>query len=135
MSVPTQSVLDILQQYNRKDHVQESRRPKQVRIVDVNNDVTCAIENLGGVIEACRLLGVTPEDIDIWIDTYFVPSPFAAMIEKATQYSQYSLQTSTFYIVDQGQYWPHRPSIDELKKRNGRGIYKRITAPNPRLRR
>lgn len=125
MTLDAKTVLQILAQYDRDGHVEPSPRPMHLRIVHVNNDVACAVENMGGMEKACELLAVSAEQIDLWIDQHYVPEPFASMVRKHTGYSIWSLQQPTFYVRSGNKYWPHMPSDDELTRPSGICIYKR----------
>jgi hypothetical protein len=119
----TDTVLQILRQHGRENIVEPSPLPGHLRINDMSNDVHCAIEKLGGVTNAADKLGTTEEAVNTWIDDYFVPEPFAGLIKEHTGYGIYSLQESTFYVRQDGEYWPHVPTKKELKRPGGIGIY------------
>lgn len=129
MILNNETVLQILRQHDRECHVQPSPRAGHIRIADTNNDVIRAIENMGGMEKACRLLGVTPEEADKWIDEYYVPEPFAATINRHTRYSFTSIQEPTFYVRDGDNYWPHAPSEHELTRPQGMGLYMEKVTP------
>jgi hypothetical protein len=123
MTLSTEKAMKILRLHDRDWHVQPSPRAGHIRIYDSNNDVFCAIENMGGMGKACRLLGVLAEEINKWIDDYFVPQPFADVIRKYTGYSIWTLQESVVYVGNGDDYWPHRPSDDELTGPRGICLY------------
>lgn len=127
MTMSTQTLFQILQQYQRENHVLPSPREGHFRIVDVNNDVFCAIEKMGCMEKACRLLGAPQDQIDRWIDEHYVPEPFASTVQRHTDYSIWSLQTPTFYINEGPDWWPHTPTQEQLTRLQGIGIYKRRT--------
>lgn len=114
MTLDNKKILEILRQNDRDDQVQPSPRVGHIRIVDVNNDVTCAIENMGGMVKACELLAVTPDQINKWIDDHYVPEPLASLVNKHTGFSIQALQEPTFYVCDGDEYWPRIPTDDEL---------------------
>lgn len=123
--VSSATVLKILSEYEREDCVQASPRTGHIRIADVNNDVTCAIEKMGGIEKASELLDATLEQLDGWIDEHYVPEPYASQIHRHTGYSIWSLQEPTFYVFSGGSYWPHKPSEHELTRPQGIGLYMR----------
>lgn len=117
-------VVEILGQYDRSDHVQPSARAGQIRIADINNDVTCAIELMGGIASASKLLGATEDEVNRWIDEHFVPQPFAMAVRTHTGYSVWSLQQPTFYVSDGEWYWPHRPTPEEFLRSIKISVYR-----------
>lgn len=126
-TLSNEAVLQILRQNDREGHVQQSPRPGHLRIVEMNNDVFWAMEKMGGLENACKLLGITPEEANKWIDEHYVPEPFADIVRKHSGYSVWTLQEPTFYVSDGTDYWPHIPSEHELTRPQGMGLYLKKT--------
>lgn len=121
----SKTVLMILKQYGREEHVEPSPRPSHLRIHHMNNDVSCAIDLMGGIQAAAVTLGVKIDELNKWIDEHFAPESFASAISKHTGYSVWSIQQPTFYVFDGSNFWPHLPSMEELKHRIRISIYRR----------
>jgi hypothetical protein len=84
--------LDILRQHGRANIVQPSPIPGKLRINDMSNDVHCAIGKMGGVSSAAKKLGTNAEQVNTWIDDWYVPEPFAGLIKDRTGYGLWSIQ-------------------------------------------
>jgi hypothetical protein len=128
-TLSSDTVLEILRQHDRDGKVQTSPRPGHIRIHHMSNDVTCAIENMGGTEAACKKLGVSLAELDRWIDELYVPEPFASEMKKHTGFFVRSLQHSPFYVFDGRKYWPHAPTPEELNHPLGICVYRKRLIP------
>ena len=117
------TVIRILLQHERQGYVNPSPVNGKIRIADQYNDVFFALDKMVGNQLAAKILDVSPDQIDEWIDSYFVPEPFTELIEKHTGYLSYSLQEPTAYIFDGLNYWPHIPTADQLKRKGSVTIF------------
>jgi len=101
-----------LTQPEREGLMNLSYAQDQTRVADQHNDVFCAINKMGGIQLTARILGVSMSQIDEWIDTCYVPDPFAELVDKHTGYLEYSLQGPTSYIPEGSAYQSHRSNAD-----------------------
>jgi hypothetical protein len=122
MTMRSETVKAILAQYDHENRVELSPRDGYLRINYMNNDVYWAIDKIGGVRAASGVLGVTPEQVETWIDQHYVPHPFASTINRLTGYSIWSIQEPTFYVFDGNEFWPHTPAKNELTRKIGAAL-------------
>ncbi|MDQ9168808.1 hypothetical protein Q8A64_00120 [Oxalobacteraceae bacterium R-40] len=116
------TVLEILRQHENEWKVDPSPREGHLRIHEMQNDVKCAIENMGGIARAAQTLRVSVEEIDRWIDEHYVPESHVRQVRIHTGYLE-SLQWPTFYVSDGVRFWPHVPSSKELALPGGIRVY------------
>jgi hypothetical protein len=114
-----EAVLRILRENGREWRVEPSPRQGKLRIAGMSNDVVGAVERMGGLKKAAKLLKVSEDQIDEWIDNYHVPQPYADMINKITGHWLYSIQESTVYVTDGVSFWPHVPTQAQLNSPYG----------------
>ena len=81
-----------VQQHEREAILNIGSVAGKLSIADQDNDVFCAINKMGGNQLAARILDVSMNQIDEWIERCYVPDPFVALIDKHTGYLAYSLQ-------------------------------------------
>jgi hypothetical protein len=87
-----------------------------LRYCDAGNDVLDAISRLGGLDKAAKILGVKTNDINQWIDEYYVPDVYAELIRHITNYSIWTLQQPPHWTSIDGKYWPPSGYIAEKNR-------------------
>jgi hypothetical protein len=105
--------------------------PKTGRLRSINNDVELAIDLLGGVQATASKFSVDEDEVEKWIDEYYIPTEFAAEVSKDTKIQIVLLQEPSGYLVDEEMniIWPpHPPTVDVFipdgrrKKNPGRKV-------------
>lgn len=100
--------------YKMNGHAIFNEKTGRLRYHDAGNDVFAAICDLGGVESAAKLFNATTQEVDFWIDEYYVPNIYAEQIHRSTGYSISSLQQPPRYVIVDGIYWPKSGFMTEM---------------------
>jgi hypothetical protein len=77
-----------------------------LRYHDAGHDILSAIELLGRIDNAAKVLNVTVDVINQWLDDYYVPDIYANKLHQLTGYFVQSLQQPPNWTKVGENYWP-----------------------------
>ncbi|GCB02631.1 hypothetical protein [Ralstonia sp. SET104] len=76
------------------------------RFADMHNDVMFYVDRFGGTNKTAELLGVSPDEVELWIDEHHVPQPYADRIHTLARAAVPCIQEPWTVVIEREFIWP-----------------------------